>query len=51
MVKANVTLLEKEEAKYRTDTNDLVAKSPHGTIFHTLEWLKIIEKNTKSNPG
>src|SRR5215831_14292951 len=26
MVKANVTLLEKEEAKYKTDLNDLTAK-------------------------
>src|SRR5438132_11094576 len=27
MVRANVTLLEKEEAKYKTDLNDLTSKS------------------------
>jgi len=28
--------------------NDIVGSSPHGTIFHTLEWLKIVEKHTNS---
>lgn len=28
--------------------NDLIYSSPHGTIFHTWKWLKIVEKQTDS---
>jgi CelD/BcsL family acetyltransferase involved in cellulose biosynthesis len=28
--------------------NKLVESSPHGTIFHTWKWLKIVEKHTSS---
>ena len=28
--------------------NEVVALSPHGTIFHTWKWLKIVEKQTDS---
>jgi len=28
--------------------DDVVEKSPHGTLFHTWEFLKIVEKHTKS---
>jgi len=28
--------------------NEYVEKSQHGTIFHTIEWLKIAEKHSKS---
>ncbi len=35
-----------EDEKDKWDT--LVETSPHGTIFHTWEWLKIMEKHTKS---
>jgi hypothetical protein len=28
--------------------DDLVFSSPHGTIFHTIEWLRIVKEQTKS---
>jgi len=28
--------------------DELVERSPHGSIFHTWEWLKIVEKHTSS---
>lgn len=28
--------------------NDVVFSSPHGTLFHTWKWLKIVEKHTHS---
>ena len=35
-----------EDERDRWDT--LVESSPHGTIFHTWKWLKIMEKHTES---
>ena len=28
--------------------DSIVENSPHGTIFHTWKWLKIVEKHTKT---
>ena len=35
---------EKDSEKW----DELVASSPHGTIFHTWKWLKIVEKHTRT---
>ena len=40
-----VRVIRKEESK---KWNDIVESSSHGTIFHTMEWLKIMEKHTNS---
>ena len=36
----------KEDETWQWD--DIVKNSPYGTIFHTLKWLKIVEKHTKN---
>ena len=41
-------MIELELAKDGKEWNELVKQSPHGTIFHTWEWLKIVEKHTNS---
>ena len=44
--------IELEIAKDDKEWNELIKKSPHGSIFHTWKWLKISEKytNTKLYP-
>lgn len=36
------------ENKELNNWNSLIKASPHGTIFHTLDWLRIVEKHTNS---
>ena len=36
------------DEKDAEEWNKLVESSPHGTIFHTWKWLKIVEKHTSS---
>jgi len=45
MSEIEVREIKKEEYKI---WNELVDISPHGTIFHKLDWLKIVEKHTNS---
>ena len=40
-----ITLLDKEHEKI---WDELVISSPHGTIFHTIEWLRLVKEQTKS---
>jgi predicted N-acyltransferase len=42
-----ITLREADDNQQK-EWDDTVLSSPHGTIFHTWAWLKIIQKNTNS---
>lgn len=43
----DVEIKELKKDEYET-WNQLVEKSPHATIFHKLEWLKMVERHTDS---
>jgi len=40
--------IEIEVVKSKDEWNQMVKMSSHGTIFHTWEWLKIVEKHTNT---
>jgi len=45
MTKVELEIANKSDAE---EWDKLVEASPHGTIFHTWKWLKIVEKHTNS---